>query len=117
LENGGEPTAARTGGAPGCASDADPHLGGGLTIREEEIREILVDIRRDLSPDRISPDTALRLLGFDSLDQIQMAVRIQQRYHVNLGGLDPGAGNRFETLCSLANFVDAEMSSRVPGRP
>ena len=103
MKNGGEPTAARTEGA------------GGLTIREVELREILVDIRRDLSPDRISPDKALRLLGFDSLDQIQMAVRIQERYQVNLGGLDPDAANQFETLRSLASFVDAEMSSRVQG--
>jgi len=113
TSKGGRTASARTGGAPGRSAEAATPLSG-LTIRETEIRLMLADIRRDLSLDSIAPDDALRLLGFDSLDFIQVAVRIHQRYRVRLGGLDENARDQFETLRILAHVVDAQMSSRVP---
>lgn len=113
TSKGGKTASARTGGAPGRAAEAAAPLGG-LTTREAEIRQMLADTRRDLSLDGIAPDDALRLLGFDSLDFIQVAVRIHQRYRVRLGGLDENARDQFETLRILAHAVDVQMSSRVP---
>jgi acyl carrier protein len=67
-----------------------------------------------VDPQQIDPAAALfgDGLGLDSLDMLEIALVIQQRYGVKLKADDPQNETIFASLRSLAEHISAQQASR-----
>jgi acyl carrier protein len=78
---------------------------------ERELAAMIVEVLNlpDTAPDAITPDAPLfgEGLGLDSIDALEIAVAIAQRYGVQLRAEDEATKRVFATLRSLAAHVDA----------
>ena len=76
---------------------------------EFEIKELIIEalLLEDLTPEEISSTDALFVegLGLDSIDALEIAMALEQRYGVEVDD-DPDANReRFATVRDLARFV------------
>jgi acyl carrier protein len=80
-----------------------------LESLEAEIKELIVEalVLEDLAPDDIESDQALFVegLGLDSIDALEIAVVLEQRYGVVLDDDADANRERFASVRSLAQFV------------
>lgn len=78
---------------------------------EAEIKELIVEalVLEDLNPADIVSDEPLFVegLGLDSIDALEIAVVLEQRYGVVLDDDADANRERFASVRSLANFVAA----------
>lgn len=85
------------------------------TDTEHELAGMIVEVLNlpDVTADSILPEAALfgEGLGLDSIDALEIAVAIAQRYGVQLRAEDEATKRVFANLRSLARHVDA---NRVP---
>ncbi len=77
---------------------------------EQELKELIIEALalEDLSPTEIAPEEALFVegLGLDSIDALELAMALEERYGVHIGD-DPEANQRiFASVRKLAVFVD-----------
>jgi acyl carrier protein len=81
---------------------------------EAEIMGLLVEVLRRPGVDTASirAETDLFLLGVDSLDLIQIAVRMKERFGVSIHESDSDQRGTFRSVRSLATFVEAELRAR-----
>lgn len=81
------------------------------TETERELAGIIVEVLNlpDVEAAGIVPDAPLfgEGLGLDSIDALEIAVAIAQRYGVQLRAEDEATKRVFENLRSLARHVDA----------
>jgi acyl carrier protein len=77
----------------------------------EELSTLIVEALKleDVTPDDIDPDGPLfgEGLGLDSIDALELALAISQRYGVTISSEDPNVGNIFGSVRSLAAYIDS----------
>jgi acyl carrier protein len=78
---------------------------------EAEIKELIVEalVLEDLNPADIESGEPLFVegLGLDSIDALEIAVVLEQRYGVVLDDDAEANRERFASVCNLAHFVAA----------
>lgn len=79
-----------------------------------ELKKIIVDalMLEDVVPEQIQTEAPLFVegLGLDSIDALELAIVLEQRYGVELGE-DPDENRTiFESVASLAEYIDANRS-------
>jgi len=80
------------------------------TEQEKALAELIVETLNleDLSPDEIEPEEALfgDGLGLDSIDALELALAITQKYAVQLKADNENMQQVFSTLRSLNAFIE-----------
>ena len=76
---------------------------------EQEIKELIIEalMLEDVTPAEIEPDAALFVdgLGLDSIDALELAMALEERYGVKIGD-DPEQNQQiFASVRQLATFV------------
>jgi len=77
---------------------------------EHELKELIIDALalEDVTPAEIDPEAALFVegLGLDSIDALELAMALEERYEVKIGD-DPEQNQRiFASVRNLAAFVE-----------
>ncbi len=79
------------------------------TAAQVEIAELLIEALNleDITANEIAPDEPLfgEGLGLDSIDALEIALAISQKYGVQMQADDEHTRNAFATLASLTEFV------------
>ena len=84
------------------------------TALQREVAALLVDaLNLDLAPDSIDPEAPLygEGLGLDSIDILEVALVVSQRYGFQLRSDDDENVRIFKSLASLADHVAAHRKS------
>lgn len=85
-----------------------------LTAAQLEMAELLVEALNleDIAANEIAPDESLfgDGLGLDSIDALEIALAISQKYGVQMQAEDENTRKAFATLTSLTEFVQAHKS-------
>ena len=84
------------------------------TALQREVAALLVDaLNLDLAPDSIDPEAPLygEGLGLDSIDILEVALVVSQRYGFQLRSDDEENVRIFKSLASLADHVAAHRKS------
>lgn len=92
-----------------ASSDGAPSSAGGSSL-EREIAGLLVEVLRlEVTADGIDPEAPLfgEGLGLDSIDALEIALMISQRYAVSIRSDDPRNQEIFASLRNLAAYVGA----------
>jgi acyl carrier protein len=80
-----------------------------------ELASMLVEVLNlpGVTPDQIAPDAPLfgDGLGLDSIDVLEIAVALSQRYGIQLRADDDATRSAFASLRSLAAYVDQHRAS------
>jgi acyl carrier protein len=81
---------------------------------EQEIKELIIEalMLEDVTPAEIQPDAALFVegLGLDSIDALELAMALEERYGVKIGD-DPERNQQiFASVRHLATFVSENRS-------
>lgn len=83
-----------------------------LTQAQREMAELIIEALNleDTSPEDIDPQEPLfgEGLGLDSIDALEIALAISQKYGVQMQAEDDSTRSAFETLNSLTQFVEAQ---------
>lgn len=81
------------------------------SAEQREVAELLVEILNleDIKAEEINPEEALfgEGLGLDSIDALEIALAISQKYGVQMKAEDPSTREAFTTLKSLTEFIAA----------
>jgi acyl carrier protein len=81
----------------------------GQTAAQLEIAKLLVEALNleDIAAEDIAPEESLfgDGLGLDSIDALEIALAISQKYGVQMQAEDSNTRNAFSTLASLTEFV------------
>ena len=82
----------------------------GQSQQESELAALIVETLNleDVRPDEIAPDDLLfgDDLGLDSIDALELALAISQKYGVQLKAEDESVKSAFATLRSLNEFIE-----------
>ena len=81
---------------------------------EAEIAGMIVDVLHlETAPAQIEPDAPLfrEGLGLDSIDALELALHISQRYGINLRSDDERNGEIFASLRNLTRFIASHRAS------
>lgn len=82
------------------------------TAEQREIAELLVEVLNleDIEANEINPDDNLfgDGLGLDSIDALEIALALSQKYGVQMKAEDESTREAFATLKSLTDFVAAK---------
>ncbi len=85
------------------------------TPAERELAELIVDALNleEVSAADIDPQAALfrEGLGLDSIDALEIALAISQKYGFQLASDDPDNGAIFSSLSALAAYIETHKSS------
>ena len=86
----------------------------GQPVLEQEIKELIIDALalEDVQPADIETEAALFVegLGLDSIDALELAMALEERYGVKIGD-DPEQNRRiFASVRALASFVSESRS-------
>ncbi|MCK4864618.1 MAG: acyl carrier protein [Gammaproteobacteria bacterium] len=83
-----------------------------LTNSEKEIAELILESLNleDISTSDIDPDAALfnEGLALDSIDALELAMAITQKYGFQLKSDDPNNARIFSSLRNLTNHIEAQ---------
>lgn|GEM_PF-1184219 len=86
---------------------------------EREVAELLVETLNleDIEATEIQPEDGLfdGELALDSVDALELALAVSQRYAVQLKAEDPGTRDAFTNLRSLAGFIETHQSATQVG--
>jgi len=86
---------------------------------EAEIKKLIVDalMLEDVSPDEIDSTAPLFIegLGLDSIDALELAVAIDERFAVEISAEDADARDIFASVSSLADHVAANQPRAARG--
>jgi acyl carrier protein len=76
---------------------------------EEELKEMIIEVLvlEDITPGEIDSTDALFVdgLGLDSIDALEIAMAIDERYGITIDADDEENRERFASVRSLASFV------------
>ena len=83
---------------------------------ELELKQLIIDALalEDVSPANIEPTAALFVegLGLDSIDALELAMALEERYGVQIGD-DPELNRQiFASVRNLASYVDENRASQ-----
>ena len=90
----------------------------GQTPEQRELAKLIVEVLNlaDVDPASIDPAAILfedAGLGLDSIDALEIAVAIAERYDVHISAEDEGTREIFATLANLAAHVTQESGQRL----
>lgn len=81
---------------------------------QQEIKEMIIEVLNleDITADEIDADEALfgEGLGLDSIDALEIGVALKKRYNISLEVADEDIKKHFESVASLAKFVEENKS-------
>ncbi len=81
---------------------------------QQEIKEMIIEILNleDVTADEIDADAPLfgDGLGLDSIDALEIGVALKKRYNINLEVANEDIKKHFESVSSLAKFVQENQS-------
>ncbi|WP_150467964.1 phosphopantetheine-binding protein [Francisella sp. SYW-9] len=81
---------------------------------QQEIKEMIIEILNleDVTADEIDADEPLfgDGLGLDSIDALEIGVALKKRYNINLEVANEDVKKHFESISSLAKFVEENQS-------
>lgn len=81
---------------------------------QQEVKEMIIEVLNleDISPDEIEADEPLfgDGLGLDSIDALEIGVALKKRYNITLEQGDEAVKKHFESVASLAKFIEANKS-------
>ncbi|API87439.1 phosphopantetheine-binding protein [Francisella uliginis] len=81
---------------------------------QQEIKEMIIEILNleDVTADEIDADAPLfgDGLGLDSIDALEIGVALKKRYNINLEVANEDIKKHFESVSSLAKFVEENQS-------
>ncbi|MEY8702588.1 phosphopantetheine-binding protein [Francisella philomiragia] len=81
---------------------------------QQEIKEMIIEVLNleDITADEIDADEALfgDGLGLDSIDALEIGVALKKRYNISLEVADEDVKRHFESVASLAKFVEENKS-------
>jgi acyl carrier protein len=87
---------------------------GEMTREEQALASMIVEVLNleDVQPEDIEPEQPLfdGGLGLDSIDALEIAVALAQKYGVHLKAEDEETKSIFATLRSLSNYVTQQAS-------
>jgi acyl carrier protein len=89
----------------------ETNLGMQLSAMELELaRLIAAATNLDLAPERIDPEAPIfgQGLGLDSIDMLEVALAVSQRYGFSLRSDDPDNRTIFSSLRNLAAHIDKQ---------
>jgi len=85
------------------------------TPAQKELAELMIEALNleDMSADEIQPDEPLfgDGLGLDSIDALELALAIAQKYGVQLKSEDEATREAFASLASLSDFIAAQQNA------
>jgi acyl carrier protein len=85
-----------------------------IALLEQDIAGLIIDTLNleDLQPGDIPPDQRLFRdgLGLDSVDALELALALQQRYGIRVESDAKNAREHFATLANLAAYVAAQQA-------
>ncbi|HEX3694679.1 MAG TPA: phosphopantetheine-binding protein [Polyangia bacterium] len=83
-----------------------------MTELEAELKRLIIDtlMLEDITPEQIDRDAPLFVdgLGLDSIDALELALAISRKYGVRIKADDERNREVFQSLKSLAAFIQAE---------
>lgn len=86
-----------------------------LSTKELEVADLIIDslALEDISPSDISPEEALfnEGLGLDSIDALELAMAISQKYGFQLKSDDANNAKIFSSLRSLTKHIETNSTS------
>lgn len=81
---------------------------------QQEIKEMIIEVLNleDISPEEIESNEQLfgDGLGLDSIDALEIGVALKKRYNITLEQGDEEVRKHFESVATLAKFVEANKS-------
>ena len=81
---------------------------------QQEIKEMIIEVLNleDITPDDIDTNEPLFNdgLGLDSIDALEIGVAMKKRYNISLKVADDSIKKHFESVASLATFVQQNKS-------
>ena len=84
------------------------------TQEERELAQLIVESLdlEDVSPEDIEPDESLfsGSLGLDSIDALELALSITQKYSIQMKADDDNMQQVFDTLRTLSAFVQKKLA-------
>ena len=84
------------------------------TEEERELAQLIVESLdlEDVSPEDIEPDESLfsGSLGLDSIDALELALSITQKYSIQMKADDDNMQQVFDTLRTLSAFVQKKLA-------
>ena len=84
------------------------------TAEERELAQLIVESLdlEDVSPGDIEPDESLfsGSLGLDSIDALELALSITQKYSIQMKADDDNMQQVFDTLRTLSAFVQKKLA-------
>lgn len=84
------------------------------TEEERELAQLIVESLdlEDVSPEDIEPDESLfsGSLGLDSIDALELALSITQKYSIQMKADDDNMQHVFDTLRTLSAFVQKKLA-------
>ena len=84
------------------------------TEEERELAQLIVESLdlEDVSPEDIEPDDSLfsGSLGLDSIDALELALSITQKYSIQMKADDDNMQQVFDTLRTLSAFVQKKLA-------
>lgn len=84
------------------------------TELQHDIAQLIIDTLNleNLTPADIAPQQPLfgQGLGLDSVDALELALMLQQRYGIRITSQDSNARRHFASVASLADFVASHAS-------
>src|SRR5260370_10818837 len=80
-------------------------------LQADLARTIVATLRLDIEPSQIEPDAPLFNdgLGLDSIDALEIALCVSERYRVQLRSDDPNNKRIFASLRNLAEHIAAHL--------
>ena len=86
-----------------------------LTQNEQEVAELIIDSLNleDITPGDIEAEAALfnEGLGLDSIDALELAMAISQKYGIQLKSDDANNAQIFSSLRNLTNHIEAQRNT------
>ena len=85
---------------------------GDIAALETDLAQTIVTVLKlEIAPTEIEPDAPLFVegLGLDSIDALEIAVSVSERYRVQLRSDDPNNKRIFGSLRSLAEHIAAHL--------
>jgi len=84
------------------------------TEEERELAQLIVESLdlEDVSPEEIEPDESLfsGSLGLDSIDALELALSITQKYSIQMKADEDNMQQVFDTLRTLSAFVQKKLA-------
>ncbi|MFC4528207.1 acyl carrier protein [Dyella halodurans] len=84
-----------------------------MNALQQDIAQLIIDsfYIEHLQATSISPEQPMFGLGMDSVDALELALALQNRYNLQIASDSRDARQHFATVASLATFTEAQQAA------